>query len=140
VLLSWHRPVLFCVRDASDPLSLPKVEIALCPVNHCVVEHHSCPLYWGFAVLQLQKHWHRTAEFVFSLATLFALGCLVVQVWNNPDGFRGGIAFTLGVFAIAGNIWFVHRVEADIQEDKSRLEVAYITKDVTIIGKWTATS
>jgi hypothetical protein len=83
-------------------------------------------LYIGaFAILQLQKHWHRAAEFVFSVATVFTLGWLVVKVWNNPDGFRGGIAFAVGVFAIAGNIWFVRKIEADIQEDKSHLHVAY---------------
>lgn len=55
----------------------------------------------AFAVLQLEKHWHRTAQVIFSLATLFFLVSLVWWVWNSPDGLRGGIAFIVAIFAIA---------------------------------------
>jgi hypothetical protein len=68
----------------------------------------------AFAVLQLKKHWHRTAQFFFTLATLFAIGWLVVWSWNNADGLSGGIAFVLVVFAVGATVWFVNKVEADL--------------------------
>jgi hypothetical protein len=68
----------------------------------------------AFAVLQLEKHWHRTAQFLFSLATLFALIWLVLQVWKHPDGLYGGVAFVTGVAVIVANIWFVRKVEQNL--------------------------
>jgi hypothetical protein len=79
----------------------------------------------AFGVLRLEKQWHRTAEVLFTIATVFAVARLVLTIWNTPDGFHGGIAFVAGVVAIAANIWFVRKVDADIRDDKHRLEVAY---------------
>jgi hypothetical protein len=72
----------------------------------------------AFAVLQLEKHWHRTAQVIFSLATLFFLASLVLWVWNSPDGLRGGLAFIVAIFAIGTTIWFVRKVDRGLKDDK----------------------
>jgi hypothetical protein len=75
----------------------------------------------AFAVLQLEKHWYRAAQVLFTLATLFAVGRLGVSVWDSSNGLSGGIAFTLAIFAIWANIWFVQKVEADVPKQPSRI-------------------
>lgn len=83
------------------------------------------PVYFAaFAILRLEKHWHRTAEALFTFATLLTIVLLVLWVWNNPDGLRGGIAFTVAIAVIVMNIWFVRKVETYIDSERPRLREA----------------
>jgi hypothetical protein len=115
---TWARSIDTVFNDSS---------IMLTPVGQIDPQRDLGPLltWWGliaslyiaaFAVLQLEKHWYRTAQVFFTLATFFTLGSLVIWVWNNPDGLCGGIAFTVGVCALVATIWFVRKVEADINQ------------------------
>jgi hypothetical protein len=74
----------------------------------------------AFGILRLEKHWHRTAEVLFTLATLSALCRLMLWAWNNPDGLNGGVAFVVTICAIASMVWFVQKVEGDISQKEAQ--------------------
>jgi hypothetical protein len=116
VSLSWHTPGTPGILLSP---SLPKVEVA--PLSAEILTWGFIASFYiaAFAVLQLEKHWHRTAEVFFSLATMLAMGRLVLWVWYNPDGSRGGIAFTVSIFAIVATIWFIQKVETHIREGQA---------------------
>lgn len=74
----------------------------------------------AFGVLRLEKQWHRAAQVFFTLGSSLALIRLVVWVWNNPDGLRGGIVFIAAIFVLWLHIWFVRKV-TDISESEPKL-------------------